>query len=178
MGKRYLQKSDGSLVDYKSEFDFDLKLTLETLGDYAHWDGYITPDGYFLPTKPSHTDYWNGSYFCHRDYADDYIYCVLGNEDIDKTIRESERKVQEKYKSEMYYLNGIQDYVIEYLGWVSIGHSNLTKKVYSNVPHRDYFGHQVTEIQKKIALEIYKANDYAMDDYFLTFDEISPIETE
>jgi hypothetical protein len=174
MGKRYLQMPDGKFIDYKSDFNFDMKFTLETLGDYAHWDGYITPDGCFYTTKPSYTDYWNGSYNCHQDFADDYVYCVLGNEEIDSTVKELVKQLEERNKDEWYRINGAKDYVVEFLGWVSIGHSNMTGEVYTCVPHKEYFGHKVTEIQKKIALEIYQANKYNMKDYFWKFDGISP----
>jgi hypothetical protein len=158
------------IMSYEYSFDFNDFLTLENIEEAKDWDGYIDPKGRFFRTKPNYSDYWMGSFNLHKDFAYDYLREIEKIDDVDEAIKEGLKTG--KIKDD--WLNGAKDYIVHVLGWVSIGHSNITEEVYTCVPQQQYCGLKPNEIQKRIALKIYEMNNYDMKDYFYRFDGIVP----
>lgn len=162
------------MESYKTPFDFNKFYTLQNIDEVSGWDGYIDTEGNFYITKPNSIDYWMGSFNLHADFADDYLTIVKGIDSISSVIREEIKSG--KIKDDCLY--GAKDYLVHVLGWVSIGHSNITDEVYTCVPSEEYCGLKPTEIQKQVALKLYEINSYDMRDYFYKFDGIMPEYTE
>jgi len=140
-------------MSYEYSFDFNDFLTLENIEEAKDWDGYIDPKGRFFRTSNKKID-----------------YAIEKIDDVDEAIKEGLKTG--KIKDD--WLNGAKDYIVHVLGWVSIGHSNITEEVYTCVPQQQYCGLKPNEIQKRIALKIYEMNNYDMKDYFYRFDGIVP----
>jgi len=152
--------------NYNSQFNFQEYFTLKNIEDVIGWDGYIDPKGRFYLTKPNNANYWNGSYNLHADFADDYLRIIKKINDIDYTIKEGIKNGRIKDS----FLMGAKDYLVNVLGWVSIGYSNYQNEVYTCVPVENYCGLKPTKQQKEIAFKLYQLNNYDMDDYYFKFE--------
>lgn len=165
-GQRWIQeRGSKELKDYEPTFDFNEVYTIDNIEEKKGWDGYIDRDGKFYPTKPTLYESWNGSCNLHSDYADEYLY-FIEKIDPDEVIRHLEKEG----KITGWRLRGPKDYVVNIMGWVSMGYSRFMGN-FVVVPEPEYNNMVLTQAQKDLAKKMYEMNGFEMADYYRKFED-------